>query len=93
MIQINRIKDAFNKYGGVLKTSELKDLGLSSREIKKLTEEGIISKIEHGFYELTDGTPWEKIIIARLFPNAVIFLESVLMHYGYTDRIPLCLNI
>ena len=78
MIQINIIKNAFDKYGGVLKTSELKVLGLSSRQIKKLTEEGIISKIKHGFYELTDGTPREKIIIARLFPNVVIFLESAL---------------
>ena len=31
MIQINKIKNAFDKYGGVLKTSELKDLGLSSQ--------------------------------------------------------------
>ena len=30
----------------------------------------------------------EEIIIARLFPDAVIFLESALLHYNYTDRIP-----
>jgi len=30
----------------------------------------------------------EEVIIARLFPEAVIFLESALLHYGYTDRIP-----
>jgi predicted transcriptional regulator of viral defense system len=50
----------FKKNGGILRTSELNKLGLSSRQIKKL---------------------W-------LFPNSVIFLESALLIYEYTDRIP-----
>lgn len=82
------MKDEFNKHGGVLKTSELNDLGFSSRQIRNLIEEGIISRIKHGFYELTDHVPREEVIIARLFPEAVIFLESALLYYGYTDRIP-----
>jgi predicted transcriptional regulator of viral defense system len=51
-------------------------------------EEGIITKIKHGFYELTDYIPREEVIIARLFPESIIFLESALFYYGYTDRIP-----
>ena len=35
----------------------------------------------------------EESVLARLFPDAVIFLESALMHYGYTDRIPLAWQI
>ncbi|WP_313163881.1 type IV toxin-antitoxin system AbiEi family antitoxin domain-containing protein [Sedimentibacter sp.] len=85
---IDKIKNEFDKYGGVLKTTELNTLGLSSRQIKKLLEEGVISKIKYGFYELKDEMPREEVVIARLFPNAVIFLESALMYYGYTDRIP-----
>ncbi|HCX63333.1 MAG TPA: hypothetical protein DHU59_12975 [Clostridiales bacterium] len=88
MIMIDKIKNEFDKYGGVLKTTELNTLGLSSRQIKKLLEEGVISKIKYGFYELKDEMPREEVVIARLFPNAVIFLESALMYYGYTDRIP-----
>ena len=88
MIKIDKMKDEFNKHGGVLKTSELNDLGFSSRQIKSLIEEGMISRIKHGFYELTDYISREEVIIARLFPEAVIFLESALLHYGYTDRIP-----
>ncbi len=82
------MKNEFVKNGGVLKTSELKELGLSSRQINKLLEEGIISKIKYGFYESNEYPLKEQVIIARLFPKAVIFLESALMHYGYTDRIP-----
>jgi len=88
MIAIDKMKDEFDKHGGILKTSELNDLGFSSRQIGKLIEEGIISRVKHGFYELTDYIPREEVIIARLFPEAVIFLESALLYYGYTDRIP-----
>ena len=51
-------------------------------------EEGIITKIKHGFYELTGYIPREEVIIARLFPESIIFLENALFYYGYTDRIP-----
>jgi predicted transcriptional regulator of viral defense system len=88
MIQIDILKKEFQRCGGILKTVELKDLGLSSRQIKRLLNEGIITKTKRGFYELTDYVIREEVIIARLFPRAVIFLESALFHYDYTDRIP-----
>ena len=93
MIKFDKMKNEFKKHGGVLKTSELNNLGFSSRQINKLMEEGIISRIKYGFYELTEYIPREEVIIARLFPKAVIFLESAMMHYGYTDRIPLAWQI
>lgn len=88
MIEIEKIKKAFMKTGGVLKTSELSDLGLSNRQIKKLLDDSLISRIRRGYYEISDVVSPDEAIIARLFPKAVIFLESALMHYGYTDRIP-----
>lgn len=88
MIKNQRIMDEFEKYGGVLKTSELKDLGLSSRQINKMLEDGDLIKIKHGYYELANEVIPEEVILARLFPEAVIFLESALLHYHYTDRIP-----
>jgi predicted transcriptional regulator of viral defense system len=88
MTQIDILKKEFQRYGGILKTVELKDLGLSSRQIKRLLNEGIITKAKRGFYELTDYVIRKEVIIARLFPRAVIFLESALFHYDYTDRIP-----
>ena len=30
----------------------------------------------------------QQIMLMKLFPTAVIYLESALLHYGYTDRIP-----
>lgn len=88
MIEKSKIREAFEKYGGILKAQELNALGLSSRQIRKLLESGEISKIKQGYYELADEVNSEEVIIARLFPEAVIFLESALLHYNYTDRIP-----
>ena len=63
-------------------------MGLSSRQINKLLESGEIVRIKRGFYELSDSIYPEEVVIARLFPNSIIFLESALMIYDYTDRIP-----
>jgi len=88
LVEIISIIEEFTKQGGILKTSELHALGLSSRQIKRLLDEGEISKIKQGYYELADEVNPEEIIIAKLFPEAVIFLESALLYYNYTDRIP-----
>ena len=88
MIEKQKIVLGFDKHGGVLKTAVLNELGLSSRQIKKLLQEGEISKIKYGYYELADEVNSEEAMIARLFPKAVIFLESALLYYNYTDRIP-----
>lgn len=88
MINMIRIIEEFKLHGGVLKTSEIKEMGLSSRQIKKMVKEGIISKIKHGYYELAGYIPNDLVIVARLFPDSVIFLESALFYYGYIDRVP-----
>lgn len=82
------IHKVFKKNGGILRTSELNKLGLSSRQINKLLDSKDIIRIKRGVYELADSIYPEEVVIARLFPNSVIFLESALMIYRYTDRIP-----
>jgi predicted transcriptional regulator of viral defense system len=88
MINMIRIIEEFKLHGGVLKTSELKKMGLTSRQIKRMVQEGTISKIKYGYYELTEYIPNDLVIVARLFPDSVIFLESALFYYGYIDRVP-----
>lgn len=88
MIKYNLLYDTFEKSGSVLKTSDLKNIGINSRQIKKLVEEEIIRRIKQGYYELNEVIYPEEVLIAKLFPDAVIYLESALNYYGYTDRIP-----
>ena len=88
MIDNNKLFEAFERQAGVLKTSELREIGLSSRQIGRLIETNVIAKLKHGFYERVGDVNSEDVIIAKLFPNAILFLESALFYYGYTDRIP-----
>ena len=83
-----KLKESFEKNNWVLKTAELNKLGFDSRKINKLLEKDVIKKIKYGYYILSDSFPDEKVVIARLFPDSVIFLESALYHYNYTERVP-----
>lgn len=87
-METKKLKKAFQKENGILKTSELNELGFDSRQINKLLDDNIIEKIKYGYYILSDSVPEEKAVIAKLFPDAVIFLESALFYYNYTDRVP-----
>lgn len=88
MTNMKNIIEEFRLHGGVLKTSELKEMSLTSRQIKRMVQEGTISKIKYGYYELTEYIPNDHVIVARLFPDSVVFLESALFYYGYIDRVP-----
>jgi len=78
MNSIKRIKNEFNKRSGIIKTFELNALGINYRQIQKLLDEQIIEKIKHGYYILYNSFPREEVIIASMFPDAVIYLESTL---------------
>ena len=88
MIDIKKLNQKFQNNGGIMKTSELNSMGLSSRQIKKLLEDQVITKIKRGYYILSNTMPQEEVIITRMFPEAIIYLESALMYYNYTDRVP-----
>lgn len=93
MIAIDDLKTIFRKNGGIMKTSELKVTGLDSRKISMLLQENILEKIKTGVYSIAGETIPDEIMITKIFPTAVIYLESALLHYGYTDRIPVSWQI
>lgn len=88
MIPIDKLKIEFNNHGGIMKTLELNEIGLNSRQILMLLQDKILSKIKRGIYEISGDSIPDEVMIAKIFPTAIIYLESALMHYGYTDRIP-----
>lgn len=88
MIKYNLLYEGFIKHGGILKTIDLQNIGINSRQIKKLVEDNVIRRVKQGYYEQNEVIYPEEVLIAKLFPDAVIYLESALNYYGYTDRIP-----
>ena len=88
MAAYENLQAEFNKCGGLMRTAELRKLGFHSRKIAGLLEKGILSKVKTGVYEMGNEVVPDEAMLMKLFPTAVIYLESALMHYGYTDRIP-----
>ncbi|WP_298840626.1 type IV toxin-antitoxin system AbiEi family antitoxin domain-containing protein [Clostridium sp.] len=89
MIDNKLLIEEFKKHNGIMRTSELNNICIDSRNILRLLNEEKIIKLKKGVYQLSDDidTP-DEVIISKLFPSAVIYLNSALFYYGYTDRIP-----
>ncbi|HET6785553.1 MAG TPA: hypothetical protein VFH18_05980 [Erysipelotrichaceae bacterium] len=77
-----------------MKWKEMIQNELSFRLIEKLLIQGHIEKIKFGYYQWVDNHNFSDIaLIAKLFPDAIICMESALQYYGYTDRTPAAWNL
>ncbi len=88
-MKIKKLKAVFANNCGVLKTSQLTELKIDSRRINNLIKNGIIERITTGYYRLSSENTSEAAIISRLFPDGVLWLNTALFYYGYSDRTPM----
>lgn len=89
MNQYMVIKEIFKSHNGIVRTADITSQGIHNVWLNKLIEQGKISKIRRGIYEwIESGTKEDTEIIKRLFPDAIICMNSALFFYGYTDRTP-----
>jgi len=88
-MDVKELEKAFEINNGVLKTSQLAALKIDSKGIKRLIEKGTIEKIKTGYYRLLSDDAGEAAIVARLFPDGVLWLNTALFYYGYSDRTPM----
>jgi predicted transcriptional regulator of viral defense system len=90
----NEIKNVFEKYGGIMRTSELKEEGYYYKKIRKLIDNCEIEQIRRGYYQYCGENSYSDIpTITTLFPDGVICMESALDYYGYIDRNPAAWHI
>ena len=84
------VKKLFEEHGYVMRTAELQAAKLYYQDIQTLLREGIIEKLKRGYYYLTDESePYSEIhMIYRLFPDAVLCMNTALFYYSYSDRTP-----
>lgn len=88
-MDIQTAKQIFDAHNGIMKSKEIIENKIYNRFLKKLIVEGYVEKIKFGYYQWQDERAFsEATVIARLFPDAVICMESALQYYGYTDRTP-----
>ena len=88
-MDIQTAKQIFDAHNGIMKSKEIIENKIYNRFLKKLIDEGYVEKIKFGYYQWQDERAFsEATVIARLFPDAVICMESALQYYSYTDRTP-----
>ena len=86
---IETLRKLFCSHNYVMATAELTASKLYDADIKQPLDEGLIEKIRRGYYRWTqDDGECEVVIIIRLFPDAVICMETALFYYRYSDRNP-----
>jgi predicted transcriptional regulator of viral defense system len=96
MVQVRRPssarrKEVFRRHGGVLRTSQALNLGLSSRTLYSLRDKGEIERLERGVYALADAVEAadpDLIVVAVRIPKGVLCLLSALAFHEITTQLP-----
>lgn len=89
-----KIKEAiriFKEHNGVMRTSEVLDAGIYQRTLYFMRDEGYLTKLQRGVYQLNESEPLgnpDLVIVAQKIPAAVICLISALDVHELTDQIP-----
>lgn len=88
-MQPEEIKNLFQRHGGFMTSTQLKENGIYYKRIQSLLDDGIIEKVKRGCYQYVDEFIFSELrIIHNLFPDGILYLESALDYYGYTERTP-----
>lgn len=78
----------------IIRTVDLNNIGLRSREIAELVDAGKLERIKQGYYQLTDTeNDNDAKLISELYSDGVICMTTALFYYGYSDRTPLTWDI
>ncbi len=87
--EIEQLRIRFIQNNYVMTTAELLEAKLYYADIKQLLDEGFIERVRRGYYHwVEDDGESEIVIINRLFPDAVLCMETALFYYQYSDRNP-----
>lgn len=86
--QLKAIRELMDRHGGIVKTSQLKTLGLDYRKIQYFVDCGMIERIKNGYYTMNYREKQEEELIAALFSDCVLSMESALYCYHYIKEKP-----
>lgn len=87
-VTLDKIKTFIRQKGGIIKKEQIKELGVDYRKILSYVEKGELIRVKNGYYAVTLDDFSEEELIAMLFPDGVLCLESALFFYGYTSKKP-----
>lgn len=84
-----QVKEVIINNGGIVKSADFVAAGIRAADVVNLCNAGILSRVRHGYYELTEKSEVsEEQLLATLVPKGIVCVESALFHYGYSDFAP-----
>ena len=84
-----QVKEVIINNGGIAKSADFVAAGIRAADIVNLCNAGILSRVRHGYYEITKKSEVsEEQLLATLVPKGIVCVESALFHYGYSDFAP-----
>lgn len=90
-LKIEEAVKLFQEHDGVMRTSEVLDAGVHRRTLYHMRDEGMVTAIQRGVYQLTESEPLSNpdlVIVAKKIPEARVCLISALSIHEMTDEIP-----
>ena len=84
-----QVKEIIINNGGIAKSADFVAAGIRAADVVNLCNAGILSRVRHGYYEITEKSEVsEEQLLATLVPKGIVCVESALFHYGYSDFAP-----
>ncbi len=87
--ELELIEKLIDEKGGLAKTSDIEALGIDYRRIITFVEEGSLRRVKNGYYTACSTEYPEEQLIATMYPDGVLTMESALYRYGYLSKKPL----
>ena len=89
MHDVQYYKSIFDKYGGMMRTTQLAEEKIFYPQREKLIADGYVEKIRRGYYQWINPDDFSEVgTVIRLFPDAILCMDTALRYYGYIDRTP-----
>ena len=89
MNDVQFYKNIFDKYGGMMRTTQLAEEKIFYPQREKLIADGYVEKIRRGYYQWVNPEDFSEVVtVIRLFPDAILCMDTALRYYGYSDRTP-----
>lgn len=89
MHDVQCYKNIFDKYGGMMRTTQLAEEKIFYPQREKLIADGYVEKIRRGYYQWINPDDFSEVgTVIRLFPDAILCMDTALRYYGYSDRTP-----
>ena len=89
MHDVQYYKSIFDKYDGMMRTTQLAEEKIFYPQREKLIADGYVEKIRRGYYQWIDPDDFSEVrTVIHLFPDAILCMDTALRYYGYSDRTP-----